>query len=117
MNGLKIVNDRDGHEAGDLMLRHAAEVLEDTFGHKDLYRIGGDEFIVITREGSQEEFEEKIRTVRKEAADRYGLSFAMGGFWCDGNHDITTAIHIADERMYEDKKAFYEKNPSMSRRR
>ncbi len=115
LNGLKVVNDRDGHEAGDRLLIQAGELLEKVFYRDDIFRTGGDEFIVITNRISQETFERKKLRL-KEAAEKNGLSFAMGSFWSDGKTAIKPAFRMADEMMYADKKAFYEKNPELRRR-
>ncbi len=114
LNGLKVVNDRDGHEAGDRLLVRAGELLGKVFYRDDIFRTGGDEFLVITDGISQETFERKKRRL-KEDAEKNGLSFAMGGFWSDGKTAIPLAFHQADEIMYADKKAFYEKNPELRR--
>ena len=44
------------------------------------------------------------------------VSFAVGEFWSDGSDDLKDAFRYADERMYEDKKAYYENNPDKERR-
>lgn len=47
LNDLKIVNDTFGHDAGDEFILHAAKIMQDSFQGLPLYRIGGDEFVVI----------------------------------------------------------------------
>ena len=44
------------------------------------------------------------------------VNFAIGAFWSDGSVDVRTAFRLADDRMYEDKKTFYEKNMHLRRR-
>ena len=43
------------------------------------------------------------------------VSFAIGECWSDGSTDIKTAFDIADERMYADKQAFYQRYPELRR--
>lgn len=114
LNGLKIVNDHDGHEAGDRLLIQAGELLGKVFYHDDIFRTGGDEFIVITDGISQETFERKMQRLRRDA-EKNGLSFAVGSFWSDGSAEIKSAFRHADEMMYADKKAFYEQYPELRR--
>lgn len=47
VNNLKVVNDEQGHDAGDELLRKAARQMNDAFGGHPVYRIGGDEFVVL----------------------------------------------------------------------
>jgi diguanylate cyclase (GGDEF)-like protein len=114
LNGLKITNDLYGHEAGDRLLVNAAEILKKYFYDEDLYRTGGDEFIVISTGITREAFDRKVERLR-QANSKGGVSFAVGAFWSDGTTDVTTAFHRADEAMYADKKAYYEAHPEFKR--
>lgn len=60
LNGLKEINDKQGHEAGDEFICKSARVISDIFP-KTSYRIGGDEFVIIENDISNEDFSEKIR--------------------------------------------------------
>ena len=115
LNGLKTVNDNEGHEAGDRLIAQMGELLGKVFYREDIFRTGGDEFIVITDEIEKKTFERKIRRLRQDA-DKNGLSIALGSFWSDGSTDLTPAFRFADEAMYADKKAFYEKHPALRRK-
>ena len=114
LNGLKIVNDHDGHEAGDRLLIQAGELLRKVFYEEDIFRTGGDEFIVITTAIDRPTFERKLQRLH-EASEKHGVLFAIGSFWSDGSTDFNTAFHQADEMMYADKRAFYEKHPALKR--
>lgn len=116
LNGLKTVNDRDGHEAGDRLLIQAGEILRKVFYQEDLFRTGGDEFIVITDSISLDTFYKKLDRLRGDVMKNTDVSFAIGEYWSDGTTDIKTAFRIADERMYADKQAFYERNPALRRK-
>ena len=115
LNGLKVVNDRDGHSAGDLLLIQAAEILRKVFYQEDLFRTGGDEFIVITGNITKEKFEHKVKRLRRDVDKNSKVSFAIGAYWSDGTTDLTTAFRYADEIMYADKEAYYEKHPEFRR--
>ncbi|MBR3629167.1 MAG: GGDEF domain-containing protein, partial [Oscillospiraceae bacterium] len=57
INGLKQVNDTEGHSAGDAFIRHASEMISETFTESEVYRIGGDEFAVLLVENDFEQRE------------------------------------------------------------
>lgn len=114
LNGLKKVNDIDGHEAGDSLLIQAAELLGKVFYHDDIFRTGGDEFIVIATDIDEEAFDRKLVKI-KEISMKNGISIAVGSYWCDGSVHFRQAFRLADERMYFDKKSYYERNPDLRR--
>ena len=115
LNGLKYVNDNEGHEAGDRLLIQASEVLQKVYYQDDLFRTGGDEFVVMLCGISRDTFERKLARLHRDLEKNADVSFAVGGFWSDGSVDLTTAFRHADEKMYADKKAFYEKHPELKR--
>ena len=115
LNGLKTVNDGDGHEAGDKLLVQTGEILKKVFYEDDLYRTGGDEFIVISRDIDRKTFERKVRRLRSDVEKNADVSFAIGEYWSDGSVEVPEALRLADEKMYMDKRAFYEKRPDMKR--
>jgi diguanylate cyclase (GGDEF)-like protein len=116
LNGLKTVNDGDGHNAGDTLLKNAAKALMDCFADCEIYRAGGDEFVVISTNTSKETIEAQIEALRKKAEAPEPVSFAIGFYYDDKQGDIRVAMREADARMYEDKKRFYEKYPENRKR-
>ena len=116
LNGLKTVNDTQGHDAGDRLLIKAAEALNKMFYQEDVFRTGGDEFIVLSPGITRESFERKLERLRESMRKNEELSFALGGFWSGGDVDIPTAFRAADERMYTDKLAYYQRNPDLRKR-
>ena len=108
LNGLKKVNDTLGHFAGDELIQNAAEVLKNEFGEEELYRIGGDEFIVIFPGISEEEFTERTRKFREETLPSSGISMSCGTVWAGNNDAVESVFYQADQKMYANKKAFYE---------
>ena len=116
LNGLKTVNDGDGHNAGDTLLKNAAKALMDSFPDCEIYRAGGDEFVVISMDTSKETIEAQIESLRKKADDPEPVSFAVGFYFDDKQGDIRVAMREADARMYEDKKRFYAKYPENRKR-
>ncbi|MCR5847864.1 MAG: sensor domain-containing diguanylate cyclase, partial [Lachnospiraceae bacterium] len=111
LNGLKRVNDEIGHAAGDLMLKKAGLALQEVFVDGEVYRAGGDEFMVIAIGGSEEEFNRKIDELREKAGDPENVCFSVGSIFNDSNEDIRDVMRKADEAMYRDKDKYYEEHP------
>ena len=114
LNGLKSINDNDGHANGDQLLRDAAGVLKDIFQDDKIFRAGGDEFTIISF-SSRLDFEEKIRILREEASDPDWLYFAIGYYHDAKDGNLRLAMRYADEEMYKDKDKYYEKYPNKRR--
>lgn len=117
LNGLKAVNDEYGHEEGDKLLKQAAEVLRRVFSEKEIFRAGGDEFIVIKEKTTEDEIREKIEMVRKTSGEYDRVAFALGSSMAESAAELDNAIKAADESMYEDKARFYRNHPEMNRRK
>ncbi len=116
LNGLKQCNDFGGHEAGDRLLKKAAALLKKHFGNYEIFRAGGDEFVVLVTQCEKEKFDEKVEELRKESSYGCEVSFAIGSDWSAGEKDLRLCMHIADEAMYADKKEYYKQHPELVRR-
>ena len=116
LNGLKQKNDDEGHIAGDNMLKAAAKLLTERFSECDIYRAGGDEFMIIALNMDKNDLEERIEKIRKDSEDPNNISFALGMYYDDDGGDIRQAMRCADERMYEDKERYYTKYPERKMR-
>ena len=113
VNNLKKVNDVHGHEQGDILIRTAAGVIEESFGlFGRAYRIGGDEFCVLIDTGAIEGydkavdiFQKKIEAVNKSGKYIFHLQIAHGFICCeaDSMKTVEDAVKSADERMYRNK--------------
>lgn len=106
MNGLKSINDSFGHDVGDHSLIQIANVLIQNFDRRNVYRLGGDEFIVFCHNIAIHDFEDKIKILKKYFVQEK-CSVSVGYRYVNENDDIQEAIKQADEMMYEDKKDFY----------
>ena len=107
--GLKRVNDTYGHQAGDALLIRASKCLKNTFRKNDIYRIGGDEFLIISRDIEKEVFEKRIAEL-KEKMESYDVKMSLGPVWKSLSTDIEQMVYEADALMYEDKRAYYASN-------
>ncbi|MCR5735204.1 MAG: GGDEF domain-containing protein [Lachnospiraceae bacterium] len=116
VNGLKRVNDTLGHNEGDEMLKKVSAKLKSVFTGKEIYRAGGDEFLIITTDMDKDEFYstfERLKAVSRVAGEP---AFALGAHFDEKDHDIKEIMHIADSNMYKNKAEYYENNPAADRR-
>jgi diguanylate cyclase (GGDEF)-like protein len=111
LNGLKAVNDENGHAAGDRLLQNAAALLKIAFEEYEIYRSGGDEFVVLCPDISPEKLDECVARLHALAENTPNVSFAAGAKWFNGDYDIFTAMQAADLSMYQHKEEFYRLHP------
>ena len=114
LNGLKQVNDTYGHFEGDKLIRDGAEIIKEVFEGDKVFRIGGDEFLVIVSDKNKIKFKKKVHKM-KNYPDTH-ISFAIGAYWLKEDENITDAVVIADKLMYINKNEFYLKHPEKDRR-
>lgn len=105
LNGLKTINDQMGHLTGDDTLRRTADHLKQFF-HKKAYRIGGDEFVVIDEDSSEDDFHTTVLSVHK-AMEEDCINVSIGVCWRSSQCNIREQFDIADRRMYEEKMHYY----------
>ena len=108
VNDLKKVNDIEGHQAGDQYLRDACRIVCTVFKHSPVFRIGGDEFAVISQGNDYARIGELIQTVEdhnKEASRIGGIVIACGMAKYEGDERVAPVFERADQRMYENKNA------------
>ena len=110
LNGLKRVNDEVGHNEGDNLLRNSAQILCGVFFDADVYRAGGDEFMILASNMDEDKIKARIARL-EEQSDKDNVSLSVGTYIVREGEDIRDAMRIADERMYSDKKAYYENHP------
>ena len=111
LNGLKTVNDSDGHYAGDCLLKEAAFILKSVFIGCEIYRAGGDEFVVVAMDKDEKWLDECVEKLRRDSSDPDNVSFALGFYYSENAGDIRVAMREADSRMYQDKKRFHDRFP------
>ncbi len=106
ITGLKKVNDREGHEAGDRYIVSACECLIKAFEGFGMFRIGGDELLTLCPEIAEAEMNERTKLLKKYMKEN-SVIMAYGAVWKCGGFDIDSVISEAETLMYEDKAAYY----------
>lgn len=109
VNNLKCVNDKYGHAAGDVLIQTLSSVLyELSTDRRKVYRIGGDEFVMLIENPVEAEIQSMIESVNAALQEKDGrgeipISSAVG--WAEGcGMDIRKIVNEADAKMYENKK-------------
>ena len=105
LNGLKKVNDEQGHRAGDELIVRAAGTIAGIFA-EDAYRVGGDEFVVILLDVSREDFARKTEQLRRQMQEN-SVDASIGGVWQASTENLEDLLRRADENMYREKKRYY----------
>ena len=112
-DNLKKINDRYGHDKGDIYLKTASQLICHIFQHSPVYRIGGDEFSVIlknedfqNREKLSEQFRQRAEEISASAENSWEeVHTSMGIAVYDSQNDqsVNDTVRRADRRMYENK--------------
>jgi diguanylate cyclase (GGDEF)-like protein len=111
---LKTINDRYGHDKGDIYLKTASKLICITFQHSPVFRYGGDEFVVILRNDDfkyrdelMESFEKNRKRICEEAGNEWEqVHIAMGVAVFDPaqDHSVVDTMRRADKIMYVNKR-------------
>lgn len=112
VNHFKAVNDRFGHNVGDVLLKTVAKRIQENTNYP-AYRIGGDEFVILVDEDIEEAryqqfkenidqaFAKRVRCLDKKLHITVSLGFAR---YPEDGQDVQQVIALADQRMYADKE-------------
>ena len=113
INGLKLINDTKGHQAGDQFIQDACTTICDVFKNSTVFRIGGDEVAVIL-EGedykNRDELVEKLGEIQKENKEKNlaTVAFGISDFRPKLDNRVQDVFERADQAMYLDKKNYQE---------
>ena len=119
INGMKEINDFYGHHQGDKILITTVAKVFNLFKPDELFRIGGDEFVIITYDLTETDFYEKFNLLRNIFCEKTNLPFsiATGSCWVKSPSDLNSLLQQADSAMHTDKKKFYYGKEKTSRYR
>ncbi|SNU04520.1 diguanylate cyclase (GGDEF) domain-containing protein [Lachnospiraceae bacterium] len=115
INDLKLINDTEGHKAGDEYIKAACKMVCRIYSHSPVFRVGGDEFAVILRGQDFENREELISSLRKQVENHVNLgegavvASGMAEFQPLKDNTVEDVFIRADGRMYEDKTRIKER--------
>lgn len=104
VNEMKKRNDEQGHNAGDQLLQTVARLLMQIFPGQ-AYRIGGDEFVILSLGRSEEEFDLNLRALLR-LAEEHAVSVSCGSVWAAESSSIEVLLRQADQRMYAEKARY-----------
>ena len=108
MNGLKTINDTHGHAAGDEALTTIAFCFTKSIkARQSVYRMGGDEFVIVCRKTSKEDVEALVGRIKKNVSEtKYTCSIGYS-YHDEGTMKLEDILRESDEHMYSDKSEFY----------
>lgn len=116
INGLKACNDNYGHQTGDLLIKMVIDRMAEVMinrPHK-VFRIGGDEFAIVTQNCTEEVVRDAAEELRKafvnDTAPHLPASLAaVGHSWSGHAESIDSLLKQADAAMYANKEAYYKR--------
>lgn len=112
LNYLKVINDKYGHDKGNEYIIGSCRLVCDTFVHSPVYRIGGDEFVVVLEGQDYDNREQLMNQVKETFAkalnaggmppwNRYSAAFGLAVY--EPGDDVEAVLSRADQAMYEAK--------------
>lgn len=106
VNGLHEVNNREGHDAGDRILRLVADLCKQYFPADFICRMGGDEFLILCENIKENDASAAMHRL-SEAVEREGYSISYGVDLQESDFDLTRIVKVADEKMIRSKEEYY----------
>lgn len=107
INGLKNFNKEFGREYGDEVVIRVGEVLEEYFRSGEVYRVTGDEYLVLVENTSYEDFTKQIYAAHTKL-DNISLGLvSMGYAWEKVDIDVDKLVNHAEVMMLDEKKKYY----------
>ena len=111
LNGLKWINDNLGHDMGNKAIHKVCVILEEYFPKNTLYRISGDEFVILWPEVDYQVFMDAAENLRTALSDEGNIA-AFGFVW-GKEEDTGIAVRKAEKAMQTAKKKFYAANTEL----
>jgi diguanylate cyclase (GGDEF)-like protein/PAS domain S-box-containing protein len=108
LNGLKLINDVFGHEKGDQLLKKISKTFLKVINHENIFRIGGDEFVVIIKQATKDLMESYVTSIKQqvdqisieEVKISIGIGYAIKEHKTSNFNEI---INQAESNMYLNK--------------
>lgn len=106
LNGLKLANDTYGHNYGDYLIKKTASLLKSYFTD-NIFRLGGDEFLVLCVDMEKKLFDDTVEQLRKEVEEHREINASIGSIWTRDTSNMEEQVAYADELMYAEKQSYY----------
>lgn len=106
INGMKKINDSNGHEYGDRVIKKVADILKSRVG-REAYRVGGDEFTVLCVDIGKQDFQELTKKLIRDFDRNKEYDVSIGHTWKEGCVSADEEILKADDLMYAEKQRYY----------
>lgn len=103
LDGFKQANDQLGHSTGDDILVTFSQQLSDAFGSKNVYRIGGDEFVALHNQPLTTDNIKSLKSQLKVQGNDFEMTVSIGLHPVNDNETPQQWIHLADLNMFADK--------------
>lgn len=116
LNGLKYMNDNFGHAAGDKYLKSFADFLKKSFRTNSCYRIGGDEFVTIIQDCTEEEFNARTTSFISCAQALKDTSVSVGSAYGILPVSLESLVEKAEQVMYAAKAKYHQEHPEVVRK-
>ena len=116
LNGLKKINDTKGHGFGDRYICDAVEILNACFETENVYRVGGDEFVVILMGAKPEQIEQYTEKLNMyQELKKISMSFGFA-YRHNAKEPFDNLLREADRKMYQEKEKYYREMDKISRK-
>ena len=119
-DNLKVINDKYGHDKGNIYLKNSSVLMSLVFQHSDIYRLGGDEFAIILTDKDYEDREKlknifvtksnEICSLSKEPWEQIKVSVGIAAYDSDIDHSAHDVFVHADHLMYVNKRSRKKQN-------
>lgn len=110
-NNLKGVNSTHGFQTGNYYIMHFADMLRKIFCGDNIYRLNGDEFLVISTMSGRTMLEEKISELQAAIMKAGDFTVSLGYSWDDVEKDISVLMEQSTQAMRLNKKRHYDSMP------
>ncbi|MDX6522229.1 MAG: hypothetical protein QOJ31_941 [Gaiellales bacterium] len=108
LDGFKSYNDTFGHPAGDALLARLGNRLSDAVGDRgSTYRIGGDEFVVVTPVADADALLTAAQSALTEKGEAFDIGCSLGSSLITAGSTLDDALHVADQRLYTNKRSVH----------
>ncbi|MEG2082399.1 MAG: diguanylate cyclase, partial [Oscillospiraceae bacterium] len=115
INGLKTLNNRNGHDIGDRAVKSTADALSFAFEGYDCYRFAGDEFLVVCENISRGAFMDTVAALKGRFDSLDDFTVSVGYSWADVDINLGTLVKYSDEKMMSEKQSYYSKSHSKAK--